>query len=205
MNDRDTEDCRPLLHDQRGIWLPRYLHLGLPRSAEAHLNSSRRQLQRFLTSKAGHYFILLLVSLDVSCIFADFVITIFTCEHHHAGKGWVKALDALGIISLVFSCLFTAELIASIWAFGFRYFTSKFHCLDALVILSSFTVDVLLRGIIEEVASLIIILRLWRVFKIIEELSMGASEQMEGLQEKIEGLESENRELRRKVTVLEQG
>jgi len=34
---------------------------------------------------------------------------------------------------------------------------------------------------------------------------MGASEQMEGLQEKIETLESENRELRRKVTILEQG
>jgi len=138
MNDRDTEDCRPLLHEQRHVWLPKYLHLGLPRSTEARLNGSRRQLQRFLTSKAGHYLILLLVLLDVSCIFAgiqlflsallfvslilltDFVITIFTCEHNHAGKGWVKALDALGIVSLVFSCLFVVELIASVWAFGFR-------------------------------------------------------------------------------------
>ena len=31
---------------------------------------SRAQLRRFLTSRAGHYSVLLLVSLDVSCIFA---------------------------------------------------------------------------------------------------------------------------------------
>lgn len=44
---------------------------------------------------------------------------------------------------------------------------------------------------LEEVASLVIVLRLWRVFKIIEELSMGAEEQMEGLQERLEILEQE--------------
>jgi len=93
------------------------------------------------------------------------------------------------------------------WPFSncFRYFSSKFHILDFLVIVASFIVDILLRGTIKEVASLIILIRLWRVFKIIEELSMGAKEQMEDLQEKIRMLEHENNDLRQQIRDVEQG
>jgi hypothetical protein len=62
-----------------------------------------------------------------------------------------------------------------------------------LVVVAGFVVDVLLHGIVEEAASLIVIMRLWRVFKIIEELSVGAQEQTEDLQCKIETLENDNR------------
>jgi voltage-gated hydrogen channel 1 len=97
------------------------------------------------------------------------------------------------------------ELLLSIFAFGFRdYFKSKFHCFDALIIIASFIVDVLLQGPLEEVASLIIILRLWRVVKIIEELSVGAQEQMEGLEDRVAQLEKENQELRAQLDELRQ-
>ena len=43
-------------------------------------SSAREQLRRFLTSKAGHYSVLALVSLDVSCIFAEFVVKIVSCD-----------------------------------------------------------------------------------------------------------------------------
>ena len=79
----------------------------------------------------------------------------------------------------------------------FSYFRSWFHCLDALVIVAGFIVDVLLHGIIGEAASLIVIMRLWRVFKIIEELSVGAEEQTEDLHRKIDELENDNRLLRK--------
>ncbi|KAK5161653.1 hypothetical protein LTR04_003920 [Oleoguttula sp. CCFEE 6159] len=107
------------------------------------------------------------------------------------------------MVSLVFSRLFMIELVASIWAFGLSYFNSCFHVFDAIVIIAGFTIDVLLRGVLEEVASLLVILRLWRVFKIIEELSVGAEEQMETLQERIEMLEKENRNLEDDLRVLE--
>jgi hypothetical protein len=58
---------------------------------------------------------------------------------------------------------------------------------------------VLLHGILEEVASLVVVLRLWRFFKIIEEFSVGAEEQMDGLELRIEQLESQNLELKREV------
>jgi len=87
----------------------------------------------------------------------------------------------------------------------YRYFSSTFHILDSLVILLSFTIDVLLHGIVEEVASLVIILRLWRFFKIIEEFSVGAQETMDGLELRIEQLEEDNDRLRREVRGLKGG
>lgn len=62
--------------------------------------------------------------------------------------------------------------------------------------MAGFVVDVLLHGILEEVASLVVVLRLWRFFKIIEEFSVGAQEQMDGLEMRIESLEVENRDLK---------
>jgi hypothetical protein len=82
------------------------------------------------------------------------------------------------------------------------FFHSKFHCFDATVIIASFIIDVLLRGILEEVASLVIILRLWRVFKIMEELSVGAQEQTEALRERIELLEQEKSQMEVELTRL---
>lgn len=49
----------------------------------------------------------------------------------------------------------------------------------------------------EEIAELIIVLRLWRFIKIIEELSVGVSEGMEHMRERVEELERENLELKR--------
>lgn len=90
------------------------------------------------------------------------------------------------------------ELLLSIWAFGPTYFRSKFHIIDALVVIAGFALDLSLHGgVLEEAASLIVILRLWRVFKIIEELSLGAQEQVEEMEVEIEKLRSENLDLRR--------
>lgn len=132
----------------------------------------------------------------------DFIITIFTCRQDSPSDSSEDALEALAIISLIFSSLFVLELLASIWAFGLEYFKSKFHVFDAFIISASFIIDVLLRGPVEEVASLIIVLRLWRVVKIIEELSVGAQEEMEGLQEKVQLLEQENEVLKRELQHL---
>lgn len=77
-----------------------------------------------------------------------------------------------------------------------RYFRPLFAKIDATIIICSFLVDALTRGIAEEIGSLIVILRLWRFVKIAEEFSLGANEQMETLQARIETLEQENEALR---------
>ncbi|THX44048.1 hypothetical protein D6D10_00619 [Aureobasidium pullulans] len=173
-----------------------------PERTDSTFSTARRCTRRYLNSKFGHYAILLLVSLDCSCIFGEFVIQILTCEGRVSESKGDVAQEAIGIVGLVFSCLFVLELMASIWAFGFQYFRSKFHCFDATVIVASFVIDVLLRGILEEVASLVIILRLWRVIKIMEELSVGAQEQTEALRERIELLEHEKSQMEIELSAL---
>ena len=55
---------------------------------------------------------------------------------------------------------------------------------------------------LEEAGSIVVILRLWRVFKIVEEFSAGASDQMDVLTEQNERLEKEISELRRELKSL---
>lgn len=55
---------------------------------------------------------------------------------------------------------------------------------------------------LEEAGSIVVILRLWRVFKIVEEFSAGASEQMDILTELNEKLEKENTDLKRELKTL---
>ncbi|KAM0229954.1 hypothetical protein ACHAP5_011498 [Fusarium lateritium] len=166
------------------------------------IGSTREKTARFLSSKAGHYSVLTLVSLDVLSMIADFILNLFKCEQGKKSSEWDIALEILGSISLVFSCLFMVELIASIWAFGWKYFKSWFHCFDAFIVLVGFVTDVILRGIVEEVASLIVVMRLWRVVKIIEELGLGAQEQTEELSEKLEQCRKVNEGLRNEVDNL---
>lgn len=97
------------------------------------------RVRRFLTSKTGHYAVLLLVSMDVTCIFADFLISLFICEQQcgknlDATKTLLEAQEVLEVVSLVFSCLFMAELIACVWAFGLKYASQ--HVTDRLATLT---------------------------------------------------------------------
>ena len=82
------------------------------------------------------------------------------------------------------------------------YFKSKFHCFDATAILASFLVDILTNGPVEEAGSLIIILRLFRVFKIVEESSTVASEQIDEYEDKIREMRDENQRLRQRLAMV---
>lgn len=182
ITDAEQTPLLPAYHDGQSAGKPSHTFL-------------KQRTARFLASKAGHYSVLALVSVDIAGIFTAFILQLFTCEGHIGSETSAKAEKAIDIASLVFSCFFVLELGASVWVFGWKYFHSKFHCLDAAVILVGFLVDVLLKGLLEEVGSLVVIMRLWRVFKIIEELSAGAEEQMAILQRQITLLQKEKKAL----------
>src|SRR5271156_6045542 len=127
---RVTERTSLLPSDARAISLLRagedYIgaHILTVHGEHSLLWKTRSRLQNFFSSKWGHYAVILLVSLDVAGIFADFLISQHICEHSGEEgfnqKLWEDADDILDITSLVFSCLFMLELILSVWAFGFR-------------------------------------------------------------------------------------
>lgn len=81
-----------------------------------------------------------------------------------------------------------------------RYLSSKIACFDAFVIVVGFVIDVVEHGgVLEEVASLVVILRLWRFVKIADEFSVEASEQWDETRRRLETLEKDNADLREEL------
>ena len=69
------------------------------------------------------------------------------------------ALQAVQETSFAIGCVFVAELSLTLIAFGWKYLTEWMHIVDSLVIILGFVIDVLLKGPVEEAASLLVILR----------------------------------------------
>lgn len=186
----------------------------LPNS-EPNNTNLRSRTSAYLTSKYGHYTVLSLVALDVTCIFADFIISLHICEHtchvvppvvsrskdsngDFNEPAWRTVSSALDIVSLIISSLFMVELLASLWAFTPRnYLSSWFHIVDATVIVAGFVIDVMFHGMVEEVGSLVVVGRLWRVVKLVEEFGAAGEEETEGLKERVKELERELEEVKR--------
>lgn len=101
-------------------------HLVNKQGVKKSIYNTRHYLQGFFVSKWGHYAVILLVVLDVACIFADFLLSLHICEHsEEKGTRTLRGIDeALDSVSLVFSSLFMVELLLSIFAFGLGYVVS---------------------------------------------------------------------------------
>ncbi|KAL7802615.1 hypothetical protein V8C43DRAFT_300766 [Trichoderma afarasin] len=162
----------------------------------------RRTSQRLLESRTKHFVVMGIVALDVAALLANVFIQLIACEMHQNDEPWVEQLtEGLEITGLVFSSLFLIELGASLFAFGLRFLASWFHLFDAAVIIASFVIDVTSRGLTESIGSLIVVLRLWRLAKISEEVVLGATERMEVLEKQLEDLEAENSRLRSQLGI----
>ncbi|KAK7754287.1 hypothetical protein SLS62_003866 [Diatrype stigma] len=168
------------------------------------LGEARQASRRYLRSRTKHWVVLVLVVLDVAGILSDIFIGSITCDLGKKGEPWVGATrQGLTTFSLVMSCVFMLELAVDLLADGLGYFKEKLHCFDAFVIVTGFAVDLLEHGVVEEIASLVVILRLWRFVKIVDEFSVEASEQAseqtEDLRRQIDDLEKQNRRLRARI------
>ncbi|KAK3394892.1 hypothetical protein B0H63DRAFT_444978 [Podospora didyma] len=191
----DVDDNQPLL----GVNRPNQSD----NTFQSKYDRRKSQTRDLLSSKVKHYIILGLVALDVTAILADIFIALLSCDLDLEQESWVwKAREALHVVGLVFSSLFVLELLVTFWAFGIQFFHDWFHCFDAFVIVTSFVVDTVTRGDVELIASLVIMLRLWRLVKIIEELSVAASERMEDIEGKVVELERENSDLKLQIEAL---
>ncbi|KAL7950391.1 hypothetical protein V8C42DRAFT_118465 [Trichoderma barbatum] len=171
-------------------------------SASRYWRRCRRTSQRLLESRTKHFVVMAIVALDVTALLANVFIQLIACEMHQNDEPWVMQLtECLEIAGLVFSSLFLLELVACLFAFGLRFLASWFHLFDSAVIVASFIIDVTSRGLTESIGSLIVVLRLWRLAKISEEVVLGATERMEVLEQQLEDLEAENSRLRARLGI----
>ncbi|RDA87151.1 hypothetical protein CP532_4255 [Ophiocordyceps camponoti-leonardi (nom. inval.)] len=152
---------------------------------------------RALASRRKHYVIMAIVCLDVFALLVEVFIRLIACETHQSREPWVVVvISVLGTLGLVISCLFMVELAACLIVYGFGYLCSWFHLFDAIVIVISFIVDVGLRGVVGSIGSLVVVLRLWRLAKLSEEVVLGATERIDLLEHQMEAIEDENKQLR---------
>lgn len=87
-------------------------------------------------------------------------------------------MEVLSHISLAITTLFLIEIPLTLWALGLRYVNpfgpvphAGLHAFDSIIILTTFVLEVILRGKEAELAGLLVILRLWRLVKLVGGLS----------------------------------
>ena len=83
-------------------------------------------------------------------------------------------MEVLSNISLTINFLFLFEIPLTLWAFGIRYMNpfgsvphASLHLFDSIIIITTFVLEVILRGKERELAGLIVVLRLWRLVKLV--------------------------------------
>ncbi|BGP30721.1 hypothetical protein JCM10296v2_002478 [Rhodotorula toruloides] len=107
-----------------------------------------------------------------------------TCECTDSCPPDPPILEFCDVLSLLITGAFVVEILLDFAAFGPAYYlTDRFHWLhsaDAVVILVAFVLEVVLKGTEKQIASLITILRLWRLIKLVSsaEVSLTSYEEM---------------------------
>ncbi|KAL1929864.1 hypothetical protein VTP01DRAFT_1018 [Rhizomucor pusillus] len=182
--------------------------------------SWRVRLGEWIENEKVHWTILLLVLVDATCVLFQIIYTfLHECQSDRRPTLWIiELVEAAEITSMIITCLFMLELTIALVAFGPRYCLPptehwKLHILDVVVVLATFIFDIILHGKEREVAELLIILRLWRVIRVVEaavlSVSYAQDESEQGVQEELEQLKTayaqledelkEERELREKL------
>jgi voltage-gated hydrogen channel 1 len=83
-------------------------------------------------------------------------------------------LEALALVSITITTILLLEIPITLWAIGFSYYNplgdtphATLHLFDALVITTTFILEFVLKGKERELAGLLIVLRLWRIVKLV--------------------------------------
>jgi hypothetical protein len=167
----------------------------------------REKTAQVLEHRHLHKAVILMIVIDASCVLADLIYTFLSpgCEPPE-GADAPEWLEVLAHISLAITTFFLIEIPLSIYAFGFQFYNpfgpvphSVLHLFDAFIIVTTFILEVVLKGREQELASLLIILRLWRLVKLVGGVAVGVGEVEE---ETIKELNETRRELQGIIIAL---
>jgi hypothetical protein len=122
-----------------------------------------------------HHHHLLLIVIDTVCMLVDLGYTLLTsdCELPRAidMPEWLKVLS---LILTVITTFFLVKIPLMLWSLRFKFYGphgpvthTSLHVFDAVIIVTMFVLEVVLRGKEHELAGLLIILRLWRLLKLV--------------------------------------
>jgi len=185
----------------------------------------RKRVAEALESPTAHKFVITFIVIDAGCVLVDLAFTLLSsdCEAPSA-LGAPDWLEVLSIISTAITTLFLIEIPLTLWSLGLEFYKphgpvphASLHLFDAIIVVTTFVLEVVLRGRERELAGLLITLRLWRLLKLVGGVAVGAGEieedtlkelaqvkrELEGSRSALAQTREENQELRARVTWLE--
>ncbi|KAF8274972.1 hypothetical protein EI94DRAFT_1712101 [Lactarius quietus] len=169
----------------------------------------RERVSEALESATVHKLVIALIIIDAGCVLVDLAHTLLSSDCEAPGSPEDPAwLEVLSLISIVITTLFLVEIPLTLWSLGPEFYKpqgrfphASLHLFDSFVIVTTFVLEVVLRGKERELAGLLIILRLWRLLKLVGGVAVGAGEIEE---ETIKELAQAKRELEKFRTALAQ-
>ncbi|CAG8501795.1 15687_t:CDS:1 [Racocetra persica] len=165
------------------------------RSVKRH--SFHDRIKALLECRQTHWFILFLVSADFFCVMTTIVVT-FLWPNMERDEHIV--IEILSLIAFIIDCFFMIEIALHLFVFGLSYYFKGsnwlLHLFDATIIITTFFLEIFLKGKQREAAGLLIVFRLWRLVKMLSAFAVGMGEyydeQAENLKRKVEELEKES-------------
>ncbi|KAM9356612.1 voltage-gated hydrogen channel 1 [Symphorus nematophorus] len=166
----------------------------------------RESLQRLYSSDHFQVFVVLLVILDAFFVLAELLIdlSVIKLDHGHI------APEVFHYLSLALLTFFMVELAGKLFAYRLEFFHHLFEVFDGVVVIISFVLDIAF--IFHEDAfdgmGLLILLRLWRVARIINGILVSvktrAHQKIHKLKESYDHLVQRVTELQQRADKLEQ-
>ncbi|KAJ3742196.1 hypothetical protein DFH05DRAFT_1527894 [Lentinula detonsa] len=145
--------------------------------------SFRERLAGWLESPYFHKIVIALITIDAAIVLTDLGYTLLSPNCTQEGPEGPEWLEVLTHISLGITAFFLLEIPLALLAFGLEYYNpfgavphAILHDFDAVIIVTTFILEVFLKGKQRELAGLLIVLRLWRLVKLVGGIAVGAGE-----------------------------
>ncbi|KAF9332887.1 hypothetical protein BG006_004223 [Podila minutissima] len=176
--------------------------------AASDFTRSRHEVGEVIESKKAHKLILVLTVIDILLVILQIAASLLNLDDSKEAQ-WI--LELFANISLGIVTFFVFEILLKLYAFGPGYFwkgqpMGLLHLADAIIIIVSFLMEVFLSGAEQELGSLLIIFRLWRLIKLTSTVAIETTEHNHGavkaLEERVKELEHQLEESQAEVQRL---
>lgn len=138
----------------------------------------REKLSALLHSTKFQVVIVVLVVIDCLLVITELLVEVEVLKLQEHSNIAPKVIHSLSIFIL---CLFLVEVAAKLYAYRLRFFYHKLEVFDAIVVIVSFGLDVAYQDPESSArgAGLIIVLRLWRVARLLNGIVLAVKSQAE--------------------------
>ncbi|XP_061197569.1 voltage-gated hydrogen channel 1-like [Saccostrea echinata] len=141
----------------------------------------RERLVYILHTNKFHIIVVALVVLDSLLVIAELLLDMNIIQVSEHKEGSDLAPKILHYSSLAILSVFMVEIFVKIYAYRLSFFRHKMELFDAFVVVVSFVLDIIFRNKEgpESGAGLLVVLRLWRVTRILNGIVVSVKKQAE--------------------------